>query len=171
MATGPCSPMWPGSPLSPVAKTITCLIIRSFRHACTCHLISSSSVPKVRWRAVSTTAHSSQWDLWAVVETARHLTFGTQLELIRWQVQACLNERMIKQVIVFATGDKGEPGHIGEHGPVAILSVETQQRTFLRQGVGRQIPTNGGESLTQFLPIPPVPAIAKRAQPLITVCL
>src|SRR5260370_36459507 len=120
-----------------------------------------------------TTAHAirSHWDLWAVVETARYLTFGTLLELIRWQVQACLNERMIKQVIVFATGDKGEPGHIGEHGPVAILSVETQQRAFLRQVMGRQIPTNGGDSLTQFLPIPPVPAIAKRAQPLITVCL
>src|SRR5258708_25547331 len=53
-----------------------------------------------------TTEHAirSHWDLWAVVETARHLTFGTLLELIRWQVQACLNERMIKQVIVFATG-------------------------------------------------------------------
>lgn len=113
----------------------------------------------------------SHWDLWAVIETACHLTFGTLLELIRWQMQTCLNEWMIKQVIVFATDDKGEPSHIGEHSPVAILSVEAQQRAFLRKVVGRQILTNGGESLTQFLPIPPVPAIAKRAQPLITVRL
>ena len=72
----------------------------------------------------------SHRDLGAIVEATPHLTFGTLLELIRRRVQACLNERMIKQVIVFATGHKGEPGHIREHGPVAILSIEPEQRAF-----------------------------------------
>ena len=65
-------------------------------------------------------------DLGAIIQAALHLTFGTLLELIRWQVQPCRNLRMIEQVVVFATGDKGEPSHIGEHGSVAILPVEAR---------------------------------------------
>jgi len=110
-------------------------------------------------------------DLGAIVEAAHHLTFGTLLELIGGQVQPRLKQRMIEQVIVFAARHKRERGHIGEHGPIAILPVEPQQRAFLRKMVGRQIPTNGHKPLAQFLPIPPVPAIAKRAQPLMTVRL
>lgn len=73
----------------------------------------------------------SHRDLGAIVETALHLTFGTLLELVGRQVQTRLNQRMIEQVIVFATGHKRETSHIGEHNPIAILSIEPEQRAFL----------------------------------------
>jgi hypothetical protein len=86
-------------------------------------------------------------------------------------VQPRLNQRMIEQAKVFPTGHKHEPSYIGEHGPVAVLPVEAQQRTFWWKVVGRQVPTNGGDPLAQFLAISPVPTVAKAAEPLITVRL
>jgi hypothetical protein len=44
-------------------------------------------------------------------------------------VQPCLKQRMIEQVIVFPSGDKGKTSHIGEHRPIAILPIESEQRT------------------------------------------
>ncbi len=70
-------------------------------------------------------------DLWAVVEAANHLAFGTVLELIRRQVETRLDERMIKHAVLFATGHKREASHIGEHRPIPILPIEPQQRAFL----------------------------------------
>ncbi len=46
-----------------------------------------------------------------------------------------------------------------------------EPRAFLRKVVGSQIPANGGEPLAQFLPVAPVPPIAKRAEPVVTVRL
>jgi hypothetical protein len=43
------------------AKSTRSSIIRWSRHVCTCHLISSNSVPKVRWYAASTTARRCRW--------------------------------------------------------------------------------------------------------------
>jgi hypothetical protein len=69
-------------------------------------------------------------DLWTVVEAAHHLTFGSLLHLIGGQVQACLNERMVEQAIVFPAGDKREASHIGEDRSIAILPIEPHQRAF-----------------------------------------
>jgi hypothetical protein len=86
-------------------------------------------------------------------------------------VQASLNLRMIEQAIVFPTGHKRKTSEIGEYRPVAILSIEPQQRAFLWKVVGRQIPTNRGDPFAQFFPIAPVPSVPETAEPLITVCL
>ncbi len=70
-------------------------------------------------------------DLWTVIEAAPPLTFGSLLYLIIGQVQACLNERMVEQTIVFPAGDKREASHIGEDRSIAILSIEPEQGAFL----------------------------------------
>src|SRR5579883_650021 len=67
-------------------------------------------------------------DLWTVVEAAHHLTFGSLLHLIGGQVQTRLNERMIKEAIVFAAGHKREASEVGEHRSIAILAIEPDQR-------------------------------------------
>jgi hypothetical protein len=86
-------------------------------------------------------------------------------------VQTRLNERMIEQVIVFATGHKREPSHIREHCPIPILSVEPQQGAFLWEPIGSQILTNGRKPLAQFLPIAPVSPTPETAEPLIAMRL
>jgi hypothetical protein len=93
----------------------------------------------------------SHRDLGAIVQTAHQLAFGTLLELIRGQVQARLNQRMIEQAIGFVAGHKREASHIGQHGSRAVLPIEPQQRAFWWEVVGCQIPANGGETLAQFL--------------------
>src|SRR5512135_2454434 len=69
---------------------------------------------------------SSHRHLWAVVEAAHQLTFGSLLDLIGGQVQTRLDQRVIEYAVVFAASDKGEPRHIREYGPGAILPVEPQ---------------------------------------------
>jgi hypothetical protein len=63
-------------------------------------------------------------DWGTIVEAAHHLAFGALLHLIGEQVQACLNERMVEQAIVFPAGDKCEASHIGEHRSIAVLPIE-----------------------------------------------
>ena len=58
-------------------------------------------------------------------------------------MQTRLDQRVIEYAVVFAASDKGEPRHIREYGPGAILPVEPQQRAFVWKVVGPQIPTNG----------------------------
>jgi hypothetical protein len=86
-------------------------------------------------------------------------------------MQTGLDQRMIKQVIVFAARHKREPSHIGEYGSIAILPIEPQQCAFLWELRGCQIPANGRERLAQFLSIAPVPPVPETAQPLITMRL
>jgi hypothetical protein len=69
-------------------------------------------------------ALGSHRDLWAVVEAANGLAFGALLELIGWQVQTRLNQRMIQHAVLFAARDKGEASQIRKHGSQAILSVK-----------------------------------------------
>jgi hypothetical protein len=113
----------------------------------------------------------SHRDLGAIVETAYHWAFGTLLELIGGQVQARLDQRMIEQMIVFATRHKREASHIGKHRSIAVLPVEPEQRAFLWKLMSRQIPANGRERLAQFLSIAPVPSVPETAEPLITMRL
>jgi hypothetical protein len=54
---------------------------------------------------------------------------------------------MIKQVIVFATGHKREPSHIGEHRSIAVLPIEPEQCAFLWKLMSRQTPANGRKPL------------------------
>jgi len=61
---------------------------------------------------------------WAVVEAAHGLACWTRLELIRRQVQTCLNERMIKGAVLFASRHESEACQVGEDGPGAILPIE-----------------------------------------------
>ena len=95
-------------------------------HACTCHpnrafLLSRKmrrhdhAIERPLW---------SHWDLGAVVEAAYHLANFPLLNLIRWEVQTRLNQRVIKKAIVLAAGDKREPSEVSEHGPIAILPIE-----------------------------------------------
>src|SRR5512142_2606960 len=83
----------------------------------------------------------SHRNIWAVIQAAHHLAFGTLLELVGRQVQTCLDQRMIEDAVLFATGHKREPGQISEHGSGSILAVEPQQSVCLWKLIGRQIPT------------------------------
>jgi len=72
-------------------------------------------------------------DLRTIVEATHGLAFRALLELIGRQVQACLNERVIKDGVVFATGHKREARHIGEHRPGAILAIEPRASCVLEK--------------------------------------
>jgi len=106
-----------------------------------------------------------------IVETAHHLAFWTLLDLIWWEMQTRLNQRMIEGTVLFASGHESKPGQVSEHGSGPILAVEAQQGTPLRKLVRCEIPTNGREPLTQFLPVPPVAFVPKTAEPLEAVSL
>lgn len=72
-------------------------------------------------------------DLRAEVSAADHPACGTRLYLIGEQVQTRLDQRMIEQAVFFATGHKREAGHIGKHSSRAILPIEPEQGTRLRE--------------------------------------
>jgi hypothetical protein len=52
-----------------------------------------------------------------------------------------LDQRVIKDVVVFAAGHKREARHIGEDRPGAILAIEPQQGAFWRKLRCSQVPT------------------------------
>ena len=66
----------------------------------------------------------SHRNLGAIVEAANQLAFGTLLELIRRQVQACLNQGVIQHAVVFTASYKREARHIGKHRAQAILAIQ-----------------------------------------------
>jgi hypothetical protein len=107
----------------------------------------------------------SHRNLRAVVEAAHRLAFRTLLELIRRQVQTCLNERMIEDGVLFAAGHKREACHIGEHSPGAILSVESEQNACLWELVHGEIARDRSQALAQFHKILTVTAVSKTAEP------
>jgi hypothetical protein len=93
------------------------------------------------------------------------LTFWTLLELIRGQVQTRLDLRMIEGGVLFAARHKSEPGQVSEYGPSAVLAKDMQQGAFWQELVRREVARDSCERLSQFLPIPPVAAVAKRTEP------
>lgn len=97
----------------------------------------------------------------AVVETACHLALRALLDLIGRQMQTSLDEGMIKDGVVFASCHIGKANQVGEYSSRAILAVEPQQSMLFQALVRREVPTDGAEALTQFLPVVPVPAGAK----------
>ena len=109
--------------------------------------------------------------VWAIVEAADDLAFGTLLEQIGRQVQTRLNQRMIEHRVLFAARHEAKACQIGEHGPGAILSVESKQGTCLWELVHREVTGDRRKALTQFLPVTPIAAVAKRTEPLVTVGL
>jgi hypothetical protein len=100
-----------------------------------------------------------------IVEAAHHLTFWALLELIWWEVQTCLDKRMIKGGVLLAAGHKGETSQIREHGSGPIVAVEPQQGASLWELVCSEIATNGHQGLAQFRSIASVAPVAKRAEP------
>ena len=73
------------SSLSPVAKTITCLIIRALRRVCTCHLISSSSVRDPSDGAQSLRLPTDpSGTRWRALPRGRGHASGRQKEASRW---------------------------------------------------------------------------------------
>jgi hypothetical protein len=91
--------------------------------------------------------------------------------VIRGQVQACLNERMIKRAVLLATGHEGEASQVSQHGSGPILPVESKQAVRLWELVCSQVPTNSRETPAQFLPVAPVAFVPKTAEPLKAVSL
>ncbi len=102
--------------------------------------------------------------LGAVVEATHDRAFRALLELIGGQVQTCLDERVIEYRVLFATGDKGEAGQIGEYGPSAILPVEPEQGTRLWDLVRREVARDRRKSLAQFRSVVSVASVAKTAE-------
>jgi hypothetical protein len=78
---------------------------------------------------------------------------------------------MIEHGVVFAPGDKGEVGHICEHRPGAILSVEPKQGTRLWELVHCEIARDRRECLAQFRSVASVASIAKTAEPVVAMSL
>jgi hypothetical protein len=104
-------------------------------------------------------------DLWAIVETAHCLAFRTRLQLIGWQVQTRLNERMVKHAVVFAAGNIREACHIGEHRARPILTKDMEQGVRLWKLVRCEIAHDQSSALAQFHAILPVATSAKTAEP------
>ncbi len=104
--------------------------------------------------------------LWTVVETTQHLAFRALLDLIRWQVQTCLDLRVIEGGVLFATGHKRKARHLGERSPRAILPVESKERALRWELIRGQIARDRGQSLAQFLSVMAVPFVSETAEPL-----
>jgi hypothetical protein len=86
-------------------------------------------------------------------------------------VQTRLDERVIEYRVLFAAGDKGEAGQIGEDGPRAILPVEPEQDTRLWDLVRREVARDRRECLAQFRSVASVASVAKTAEPLVAMGL
>lgn len=93
------------------------------------------------------------------------------LNLIWGQMQARLDLWMIKDTVLFAARHKREADQVREHRSRAILAIEPEEGLCMRKLVGCQIATDGSERLAQFLPLAPVTAVAKGAEPVETVGL
>jgi hypothetical protein len=65
----------------------------------------------------------------------------------------------------------GEASQIGEHGPRAILSVEPQQGALLWDLMRCEVTCDRGAALAQFRAVASVAAVAKTAEPLVTMSL
>ncbi len=115
------------------------------------------------------TAHHallSHWDLWAIVEAACRLAFRTLLKLIRGKVQTRLDQRVIEDAVLFVTSHKSKASQVHQHSSRPILAIEPEQRVRRFELICGEIATNGREPLVQFFPIPSVPSVPKRAEPL-----
>jgi hypothetical protein len=107
----------------------------------------------------------SDRNLRTIVEAAYDLTFRTLLGLIWGEVETRLHEWMIEHLVIFATSHKGEASQVRQRSSRAILSIEPEEGALLWK-LGRcEIPTNGRESLTQFLSGAPVAFVPKTAEP------
>jgi hypothetical protein len=82
-------------------------------------------------------------------------------------VQPRLNQRMVEQAVVFATGHKREPRQISQHSPVPILAIEAEQRLFLRELIRREIGADGGEALAQFRSVQSIASVSETTEPLV----
>ena len=79
---------------------------------------------------------------------------------------------MIEHGVLFAARNAGKARCIGEHGPGAILSVESRaSRVPVGTGARAPVTRDGREALTQLLPVATVAPVAKRAELLETMGL
>ena len=121
--------------------------------------------------------HAAPHPLWshryriAVVETADQLAFRALLALIWGEMQTRLDERMIKDGVVFSSCYTGKANQVGQHGSSAILTVKPEQSVLFRELVHREIAANGCESLAQFCSVASVAAVAKRSEPVVAMSL
>jgi hypothetical protein len=121
--------------------------------------------------------HAAPHPLWshryriAVVETADQLAFRALLALIWGEMQTRLDERMIKDGVVFSSCYTGKANQVGQHGSSAILTVKPEQSVLFRELVHREIAANGCESLAQFCSVASVASIAKTAEPVVAMSL
>src|SRR4030095_5738959 len=101
-----------------------------------------------------------------VVEAAHHLAFRALLELIWWEMQTCLDARMIKDRVVFATNHEGEASQIREHRSCPILSIKSQQSALFGQLMRCEVAFDGSDPPAQSAPISSIASVAKGAEPL-----
>jgi hypothetical protein len=70
---------------------------------------------------------------WTVTEATGDLAFRALLELIRGEVQARLDERMIEDGVLLAAGNIREAGQVGEDRPRAVLAKDMEQGAFRQE--------------------------------------
>ena len=86
--------------------------------------------------------------------------------LISRQVQASLDVSTIEELVVFASCNIGEVGHIGNDRSSAILAIEAEQCALSRKAVGCNVRLDGGLRPAQFFAILSIARVAKAGHPL-----
>ena len=74
--------------------------------------------------------------------------------------------RLLKQLIVFPTHHEREASQVGYDGSGAILAIQPQQRTLLRQLLRLQMGLDSRHCPSQFRPVLAIAGVAKGAEPL-----
>lgn len=94
----------------------------------------------------------TQRQLRTIVEAAADPALRMSHLLVWGQMQASLDLSSIQKLIVFASRHIAEASEIGEDGSGALLPIQPEQGTFLRELARREIPPDGRHRPAQFLP-------------------
>jgi hypothetical protein len=79
-------------------------------------------------------------------------------------MQTRLEERVSEHRVLFATRHEGQASQVRKHSPSAILPIQPEQGTLLRDLVRSEVATDGREGLAQFHSVDSIASIAKRAE-------
>jgi hypothetical protein len=107
------------------------------------------------------TPTAAQRHLWASRERADQVTFRAGELLISREVQTCLDDRQIKEPIIFAAHHEGAPAQIGQDGSGPLQTIKPQQSALVWKLVCFQVGANHLHPWTQLLSLLPVAGVAR----------
>jgi hypothetical protein len=100
----------------------------------------------------------------AVVEGARETTFRMRKLPFCGEMQSRLDSGMVQQQIVFPPHHVSQASQISEDSPGAILPIESQEGTFLRELVRGEVAPDSGDRTAQFLAVVAVARVSERTE-------